>query len=309
MVIGPGDDAAVVESGPTTVVTADMLVEGVHFEVGLLTPADVGFKALAANISDVAAMGGVPRYALVSIGAPASSPAETLEALYEGIAECASAYEVSIVGGDTVRSDVLVVSIALTGEPTEAGTVARGGAGVGDVLCVTGALGGASAGLELLCSAGNDPAARALLERFPGLARAHARPTPRVSEGVAAARAGATAMIDLSDGLAADVGHICEASGVGVELDESAIPLPAGVAETAAWAGRDAMELALGGGDDYELAIAVSPARLAAMTEALAPTPLVRVGVFVGEERVVIRPDGTRRSLDGLGWDHFAEER
>jgi thiamine-monophosphate kinase len=309
VVLGPGDDAAVLETGPTTVATADMLVEGVHFEIGLSTPADVGFKALAASLSDIAAMGAVPRYALVSIGAPPSSATKTLEALYEGIAECAAAYEVSIVGGDTVRSDVLIVSIAVTGEPSEAGIVTRAGARAGDVLCVTGTLGAAAAGLELLRAAGGDPAAGDLLGRFPSLAVAHARPAPRVAEGAAAARTGATAMIDLSDGLAADARHLCDASGVGVELEERLLPLAHGVTQVAAWAGSEAFELALGGGDDYELAIAVPPSRLDAVKVAVAPTPLVRVGEFLPDGRILVCVDGTRRRLDGLGWDHFAEER
>jgi thiamine-monophosphate kinase len=308
VVLGPGDDAAAVETGPTTLAAADLMVEGVHFEIGLSSPADVGYKALAVNFSDIAAMGGVPRYALVSLGAPASSAPATLEALYDGIAECADAFEVSVVGGDTVRAEMLIVSVAVTGDITEAGFVSRGGARPGDVLCVTGSIGAAAAGVELLRAAGDDQRARELLARFPGLAVAHARPAPRVREGIAAARSGATAMIDLSDGLAADAAHICESSGVGVELQEASLPIADGVAEAAAWAGRDPLELAVGGGDDYELAIAVPPAQVTALTSALAPTAVTAVGEFGGQERIVERRDGTRRELAGLGWDHFGEE-
>jgi len=309
VLIGPGDDAAAVRLGPgATLATSDLLLEGVHFEFGLSSPADVGWKALAVNLSDIAAMGGAPRYALVSLGAPAAVPVATLEALYDGIGECAGSFGVSVIGGDTVRADRVIVSVAVLGEAGHAGMVTRSGARPGDVLCVTGSVGGAAEGLSLLQAAGDDPQAAGLLTQFPGLAVAHQRPTPRTREGQTAAGCGATAMIDVSDGLAADVCHICEASGVGVEIREASIPLPDGFRDTARWAGVDPLRMALDGGDDYELAIAIPAAQVSQLVEALAPTVVTPIGEFVGSERVAVRADGTREPLDALGWDHFKEE-
>ncbi|MGH2785269.1 MAG: thiamine-phosphate kinase [Actinomycetota bacterium] len=305
VLIGPGDDAAAVRSAPTTLATADLLLEGVHFDLAFSSPVEVGWKALAANVSDIAAMGGVPRYALVSLGAPASTPAATLESLYEGLGECAQAFGVSIVGGDTVGSDVLIVSVALLGDAGPAGSVRRGGARPGDVVCVTGAIGGAGAGLRLLRAANVDPEAAALLAKHPGLAEAHRRPTPRPREGQAAASVGATAMIDVSDGLAADLGHICDASKLGVELRTSSVPVAEGVEDVARWAGVDPVELALGGGDDYELVIALPAAQVSALSDALAPTRVTPIGELGGTERVVLGADGSRRPLAVPGWDHF----
>lgn len=306
--VGPGDDAAAVRLGPTTLATADLLLEGVHFDLAFSSAGDVGWKAMAVNVSDIAAMGGIPRYALVSLGAPASTPVAMLEALYDGLGECARAFGMSVVGGDTVGSDRLIVSVAVLGEAGPAGVVSRAGARAGDVVCVTGSVGGAAAGLWLLRAANEDARAESLLERFPGLAVAHRRPSPRVREGLAAAAAGATAMIDVSDGLAADVAHICDASGLGIELRAASVPLSEGVGEVSVWAGDDVNRLALGGGDDYELAIAIPAAQVSSLAEALAPTTVTPVGELSGKERVVIDADGTRRPLAALGWDHFGEE-
>lgn len=308
VLVGPGDDAAAIRSGPATLATADLLLEGVHFDFAFSSPADVGWKALAVNVSDIAAMGGVPRYALVSLGTPPATPVATLEAIYDGLAECARAFGVSIVGGDTVGSDRVIVSVALLGEAGPAGIVTRGGGHAGDVVCVTGALGSAAAGLRLLRAAHEDAAAAELLEEFPGLAAAHRRPTPRVGEGTAAAACGATAMIDVSDGFAADVGHLCDASELGIELRASSVPIAHGVDEVARWDGAEPLSIALGGGDDYEIAIAIPAAQVTALAEALAPTPVTPVGEFGGDQSVVIDSDGARRPLAGLGWDHFGGE-
>ena len=309
VVVGPGDDAAAVRlGGATALATTDLLLEGVHFEVGLSSPADVGWKALAANISDVAAMGGLPRFALIALGAPHGTPVSTLEEIYAGVDECARAFSVAIVGGDTVRAERLIVSVALVGEPGPAGVITRGGARAGDVVCVTGSVGGAAAGLALLRAAPEDPEASRHLERHPALVAAHRRPTPRVREGLVAATGGATAMIDLSDGVAQDVAHICEASHTGVRLRADALPLSDGVGEIAHWLGRDPVEFAAGGGDDYELAIAIASDRVSALASELAPTLVTEVGQMVeGSERILQREDGTATELAKLGWDHFEE--
>lgn len=305
VVIGPGDDAAAVRFAGPALTTADLLLEGVHFDLAFSTAPDVGWKALAVNVSDIAAMGGTPRYALVSLGAPASTPVATLEAIYDGIAECAGSFGVSVVGGDTVGSDRLIVSVAVLGDAGPAGIVTRRGARPGDVVCVTGSVGGAAAGLWLMRAANSDRRAAGLLEKHPHLMQAHRRPTPRVREGIAAGGAGATAMIDVSDGLAADVVHICEASGLGVEIRAASVPAATGIEEVASWAGEDPLALSLGGGDDYELAIAIPAAQVSALAATLAPTPVTPIGEFSGDVRVVVMADGSRRPLAGLGWDHF----
>ena len=303
VVVGPGDDAAAVRVGTGTVLaTADLLLEGVHFEIGLSSPADVGWKALAVNLSDIAAMGGTPRFALISLGAPAATPAATLEQVYAGLDECARAFSVAVVGGDTVRSDRLIVSVAVVGEPGPHGIVTRSGAAPGQAVCVTGAVGGAAAGLALLRAASNDPAAAQLLERYPSLAHAHRRPSPRIPEGLAAARAGATAMIDLSDGLGRDVGHICDSSGTGVRLNAGSVPLADGVAATAEWAGVDPIDFGVGGGDDYELVVAIPPERSGELGIAV-------IGEYVaGSDAVLDRGDGRLEPLSSMGWDHFGED-
>jgi thiamine-monophosphate kinase len=255
-------------------------------------------------------MGGVPRFALVSVGAPEATPSATLEEVYEGLGACARAFSVAVVGGDTVRSDRLIVSVAVVGEPgPDKVMVTRSGAVAGSAACVTGAIGGAAAGLALLRAASNDPAAADLLARSPGLAETHRRPVPRVGEGLAAARAGATAMIDLSDGLGRDAGHVCDASGVGVRLEARAVPLADGVAETAGWTGADPVLFALGGGDDYELLIAIPPERVEELRDSIAPTPLTAIGEFTaGPGAVLDRGDGRVERLESLGWDHFQED-
>lgn len=307
VLLGPGDDAAALAwpDGRAILATADLLVEGQHFDLAYSAPADVGYKALAVNVSDVAAMGGEPRFALVSIGAGRGTQVAVLEELYEGLAQAGSAYGVSVVGGDTVRSDALVVSVALLGAAPPGGPVGRAGARPGDLACVTGALGAAAAGLALLRAATTDPHAPGLLERHPNLAAAHRRGRARPSEGRAAAAAGARAMIDVSDGLSTDLGHVCDASGVGVEVAAAGIPLAPGVAEVAAWLGEEAVRLALDGGDDGELVIAVAPQDERAVADAVFPTPLARVGVFTEGGRALVAADGARAELRPTGWDPF----
>ena len=310
VLVGPGDDAAVLAgTGQRMLAAADLLVEGAHFDLAFSFHADVGYKALAVNVSDIAAMGARPRYALVSLGAPAGSKPKDLESLYDGIAEAAEAFGLSVVGGDTVGAPQLIISVAIVGEPGEAGPVTRAGAFPGDLLCVTGELGAAAAGLALL-RAKKDTRARELLTAFPGLADAHRRGRARVREGLAAAAAGAHAMIDVSDGLAQDVTHICEASGVGVRIDGPALPVAPGVAEAEDWqAGKGARSdtslLAVRGGDDYELALALPPDRLEELRDAITPTPLTVIGEFTDARTVAI--EGLAEAeFAALGWDHFA---
>ncbi|HZQ87558.1 MAG TPA: thiamine-phosphate kinase [Acidimicrobiales bacterium] len=207
-----GDDAAVLDDG--LLLAVDTVVAGVHFAAD--TPlADVGWKALTVNVSDIAAMGGTPRHAVVAVAAP---PDTDLDLIYEGMAEASATYGCPVVGGDLANAAQLVVTVAVTGR-VDGTPVLRSGARPGDGIYVTGPLGGAAAGAY------------------------RARPRARVAEGQAARAAGATAMIDVSDGLVADLGHIADASGVGYELDLAAVPVAPGATA----------EQALRGGEDYEL--------------------------------------------------------
>lgn len=307
VVIGPGDDAAAVTFTPGRLVlaTTDMLVEGVHFDLAFSSVADVGYKAITASVSDIAAMGGIPRYALVALGAPGETSLDAMEALGAGMAEAGGEHGVAVVGGDLVSNGTLIVSVALLGEEGPAGVVRRSGARPGDSVFVTGALGAAAAGLALLRRASTDPLALALLERFPALAGAHRRPPARAREGLAAAAAGASAMIDCSDGLSSDALHIAEESATGIEIDAEAIPLADGVAEVAGYLGSPEWELGLTGGEDYELVLTAPPETGSALAAAVAPTQLTRIGAVIEGERSLLVPGGERSVLSPSGWDHF----
>lgn len=274
-----GDDTAVVRADAGwLLLAADTVVAGVHADLSLTTLEDLGWKAVVANLSDIAAMGGVPGHALVTVAGPAGTD---LDALYRGIAAAASAYDCPVVGGDLTNAVTLVVTVAVTGT-VRGSPVLRSGARPGDELWVTGPLGGSAAGLRVLRSAREAQASGAVVDQGAvanRLRSAHARPIPLLAEGDAARRAGATAMIDVSDGFAADLGHLADASSVGFDLD--AVPVAEGATE----------EEALGGGEDYQLVFA-APAGggvPAAFTGLARP---VRIGV--------VGADPTRRLLHGF---------
>ena len=238
-----GDDAAlVVPPIGGLLLATDVVVAGVHADLSLTGLDDLGWKAIAVNVSDIAAMGGRPTHSLVSVVGP---PDVDIDLLYAGIADAIEAYGCPVIGGDLSSGDQLVVSVTLVGEVGEGPPVLRSGALPGDALFVTGPLGASAAGLRLLREGRPDDG--------PELVAAHRRPQARVAEGRAARRAGATAMVDVSDGLAADVRHLAEQSGVGVVLDS--VPVAAGAT----------IEEALGGGEDYELVFsATKPGHVAA---------------------------------------------
>ncbi|HEV2891332.1 MAG TPA: thiamine-phosphate kinase [Frankiaceae bacterium] len=247
---GPGDDAAVVAVPDGRVVaTTDVLVEGRHFRLDWSAPYDVGRKAAAQSLADVAAMGARPVALLVGFGAPGSFVADDAVALARGLADEAAACGASVVGGDVVAAPAVVVSVTALGSLDGRAPVLRSGARVGDVVVVAGALGGAAAGLAALTAGRDDLAAVA----------AHRVPSPPYADGVALAEAGATSMIDVSDGLSGDLRHVAVASGVGFSIDVSALPVHASVGEAAAALGIDEQEWVLGGGDDHAL-VATLPA-------------------------------------------------
>ena len=291
-----GDDCAAVRlgDGPLWVAAADMLVEGRHFETSWASPRDVGYKAVAVNVSDVAAMGGTPRFVLASGGGAA--PEATLECI-EGVFEACEEFGAYPLGGDTTGSPSLVVDVAILGELRNGPPVLRSGARAGDLLAVTGELGASAAGLLALMGGDNSEG------RVGRLVRKHLRPEPRVLAGGAVARLGAHAMIDLSDGLASDVRHISEASGVGCRVDLGLLPVARDTREYASSLGRDPEVLAATGGEDYELLISAPEGVIEVLT-AEAGVPVTVIGEVVNGGGTVFLRDG-EPIADLSGWDHF----
>jgi thiamine-monophosphate kinase len=287
-----GDDAAVVEAGATTVVSVDAIVDGVHFRLRPFGAQSVGRKALAAALSDLAAMGAAPGEAYVVVGAPPELPDEEMLGIAEGLAEVASREGVSVAGGDLVGSPVLIVSVTTIGYQPEGGRlISRGGAKPGDLVAVTGELGGAAAALALL-EESTDPEALSPELRDSLLAR-QLDPVPRIREGEALAAAGATAMIDISDGLGADAGHLARSSGCRLEIDLERVPVAEGVAEIAGGTGA-ALELAATGGEDYELLVTLPAESAEAAADAVsrAGSTLTQIGYATDGQGVVLRLPG-----------------
>jgi thiamine-monophosphate kinase len=310
VVLGVGDDAAVVErASGEQVLTTDMLIEGVHFERSTIAARDLGAKAIAVNVSDVAAMGASPRYALVSVGLSPAVPASWVIELYGGMRAACDEYALSLVGGDTNRSEAVVISVTVVGEVAPGRAVTRAGAQPGDLVVVTGALGAAAGGLAL-SHADAATAARVLTGPGRALLDAFVRPVARVGEGQTLAQCGVTAMIDLSDGLAMDLSRLCVASGVGARVELGQVPMHPSLVQAAPLLGVDALDLALSGGEDYELLATIDLTDLeharAELDERFG-TDLAEVGVIVqGPGVTAVDGDGKERPLQPAGWDHFA---
>lgn len=300
---GPGDDAAVVHAGGVAVTSVDALAEGVHFTLTTHSYGDVGHKALAAALSDIAAMGADPGEAYVALVLPrGTGEAEALE-LVAAMDELAGATGCSIAGGDVTGGPGLVVSVTVTGwADSQDQLVYRRGAQAGDLVGVTGALGGSECGRLLLdgLAADLEPA------RLDALLARHRRPVPLPAPGRALAAAGATAMIDVSDGVATDAAHLAARSGVGVTVRLADLPLAPGVDAVAAAAGRDPAELAAVGGEDFELLFTARPrAREAIETEASkAGTNVTWIGdVSSGSGLRLL--DADKRPVELSGYEHL----
>jgi thiamine-monophosphate kinase len=304
VIVGSGDDAAVVMPRGTSVTSVDALVEGVHFKRSTFPTVAIGHKALTVAISDLAAMGARPGEAYVQLGVSEDVTQEELSGIADGLGAAARDYSVSVAGGDVVASPVLFLAVTVVGYlHEETSHVTRAGAREGDVLLLTGPVGGAAAGLRLLedegLAAGLDPSTRdALRER-------QLRPRALPNAGLALARHGARAMIDVSDGIGADAGHIAVASDVRCVVELSRGDIARGVEEVAEAAGVDALALA-GGGEDYELLAAVPPESAEAALEAVRRTacdPAVVGRVEAGEGVVLRGPTG--REVSGEGFDQI----
>ena len=301
VLLGIGDDAAALlpTPGHVTLITSDMLLEGVHFDLSFGDPQSLGRKSLSVNLSDLAAMGAYPRHFLLGIALPKEMSVEFMDGFMSGILEQAERFGATLVGGDTCASKGgLAISITALGEQRPELVVKRSGAKAGDLICVSGSVGDAAAGLQELL--------RGVREGF--LVSRQLDPTPRVAAGVALAEAGlASAMIDVSDGVLADLGHICESSGVGARLDLAMLPLSG---EYRAACGADPYALALSGGEDYELLFCVGSKRRGEVEELFARLclNLSVIGEITEKQGVeLVTAEGGRYEPRQRGFDHFGK--
>ncbi|HEY0170343.1 MAG TPA: thiamine-phosphate kinase [Pyrinomonadaceae bacterium] len=328
LIQGIGDDAAVFRqrAGFDTVITADMLVEGVDFRLGAgwMSPRDLGHKALAVSLSDVAAMGARPRFCLMSVGVPrARWRGGFADEFYRGVRALAARHGVRVIGGDTSSTpDAVVVDSIVLGDVRRGRALTRGGARPGDQIFVTGALGGAAAGLKILertrvenrrpaqrqsASASSLSLTNVPMRAGRGLVGRQTRPLPRVEWGALLGERGlATALIDLSDGLSSDLAHVCRESGVGARVDASLLPVDPLLKASGVDEG-EALGLALDGGEDFELLFTVGPRKVSRLPRAVAGVPVTRVGEVTGERgKVRLVHDGRARLLRPDGFEHFA---
>lgn len=308
--VGVGDDVAVLEWDSRTyqLATCDIQVEGVHFLRESITPYQLGRRAAAINLSDIAAKGGAPQHCLVSLALPPELEVSWIESLYDGLREEIGGYGADIVGGNVSKTEgPVVIDLFLLGEVSRDEVLLRSGACPGDVVLVTGWLGEAAAGLALV----HQPDLPVAKEEGEQLLGAYLTPTPRVWEGRAVAGSRrATAMIDLSDGLSSDIGHICDRSGVGVRLWVDRLPISGPTGRVAELIGGVDWALAVQGGEDYELCFTVpqrAAEELAAEVEEATGSVVTCVGEVLPEEagRWIQLPDGGEVLLKRGGWDHF----
>jgi len=298
LAIGSGDDAAVWQASEgLQVITTDALVEGVHFTLERSTWPELGWKALAINLSDLAAMGAEPDLALVSLGLPPATEVAAVEALYQGMAELARHHGVAIAGGNLTRSPVVHIHLTATGHlPAGEVPLTRERARPGEAIAVTGSLGGAAGWLRL---APVEPEAAACLRL------AHFRPQPRLAEGRLLARVGVAAAIDISDGLVSDLAKLCRASGVAARLEADRLPVHPQLAAALPEAAR---ELALYGGEDYEL-LFTAPRERIAQVAAQAAIPITIIGEVVAGppgQVALVEASGAEAPASPQGWDHFS---
>jgi thiamine-monophosphate kinase len=311
VILGIGDDCAAIDAGGGEYLlwTVDTLVEGIHFDLSFTSLGQLGWKAMAVNLSDIAAMGGEPRYGLLSLGwPPERDPALALE-LAEGLAQASGEYHVPIIGGDTVASPgKLALTVSVLGMVPGTQMLRRSGARVGDLIYVTGCLGEAAAGLAVLKEG---------LEVEPEIkqpvCQAHLTPQPQLAAGRLLAKENlATALIDLSDGVATDLFHVCRASRVAARLPAATVPVSARVKTVAALLARDPLELALSGGEDYQLLFTSPPQQeetlLQAFSRAGLPPPLPLGEIIAGEGVFLATAQGDQ-DISGAGYDHFRLDR
>ena len=305
---GIGDDCAVIRpsAGMELLLTTDTQEEGVHFRRDWSSPEDIGWRCLAVNVSDIAAMGGRPLGAIVALSLPPTLDVAFVEALYDGMQAVAAAYDCPVIGGNiSQRTDTLSVTITVLGEAPHGQSVYRTGAQAGDEIWVTGDLGGARAGLEVLLHS----------DAVAGLPTAYVltryrRPQPRLREAqYLREHSELHSLLDISDGLSSDLRHICEASGVGAQLDAVHIPIAESTRQIALTRQADPLDYALHGGEDFELCITAPPQCIVGLQDDFQQQfdcPLVHVGTIQpGAGVALTHPDGSQHPLQVRGYDHF----
>jgi len=316
--LGVGDDCAIIDPGANggdgdlLLMTCDSQVEGVHFTLQTSLPEHIGRKALAINLSDIAAMGGEPRYALISLLLPSNLALEVLDGIYAGLRDEALRYKTAIIGGNIAgvgKSGQLIIDITVMGSVKRGQALLRSGAQVGDVLCTTGSLGDSAAGLYTLLQ----PEAAYRQEDLIVVRNAHTKPRPCVEEGRVLSRFGpqvVTSLLDVSDGLSGDLSHICERSNVGACVDLASLPLSQAMRRVAEVAGKAPEHWALHGGEDYELLFTIAPGYEQAVSDAVKQatgTPVSVIGSIIpaAEGMSLLYPDGHQEPLDVQSWDHL----
>jgi thiamine-monophosphate kinase len=300
LLIGIGDDAAAWKSESSVqLATTDSLIQDIHFELGISTWGEVGWKAIAVNLSDIAAMGGVPRYVMVSLALPGETEVDCVTSMYQGMLEIAGRFEVAIIGGNISSASKVMVSVALLGILEGKSMLTRHSAKIGDQIAITGYTGLSAGGLQMLRhNLKFDEEATRLFRA------AHLKPVPRINEGQALLNNGIKSAIDISDGLIADLSHICEASNVGARITQSLIPihplLQANFKD-------DCQQFALSGGEDYEL-LFTAPAQSIRKVQKILPCPVTVIGEIIGKmagQVILTDAGGNNVLLQSKGWEHF----
>ncbi len=309
VVRGIGDDCAVIELDDINclLLTTDLLVERVHFHKSWSSPHILGRKALAVNVSDIAACGGIPRDAFVSIAVPEDVELEWLEKFYQGMTSLAREFDINVLGGDTTRSrSDLVINVALTGVVPQDEVLLRNTAQPGDIIVLTGPTGQSAAGCEILLHQHQIPDRLA-----EPLTKAHLDPRPHVKEGRFLATSHCcSAAIDVSDGLSSDLGHICSQSGIGALVYEDKIPLTEALRSACRHMGRDPLDWALHGGEDYVLIAAIKEASLSRLEDDAKHQgiDLFRIGILKEKPGIkIVRRSGITEDVPARGWNHFTK--
>jgi len=304
LILGIGDDTAAWHTdGSVQLGTTDILIQNVHFTLDIATWRELGWKALAVNISDIAAMGGMPSFAMVSLGLPPETDVDNVVELYRGMKEIASKFDVDIVGGNISRAPVVIIDVSLIGKASSGALLTRSAAAPGDQIAVTGYLGLSAAGLQMLKSG------RKLNSKTTAFFReAHLRPRPRVAEGQILVQHGVRAAIDLSDGLLSDLTHICKASRVGAKVWIDKLPIHALLKSAFQ---KESLRLALSGGEDYELLFTARSEVIAKLKDVMS-SPVMVIGEIVSDapgQITLLDEQGKAVKWDEGGWDHFKSSR
>ncbi|NIW79003.1 MAG: thiamine-phosphate kinase [Calditrichae bacterium] len=310
ILFGIGDDTAVIKISPQKwlLATCDIQIQDIHFRMKYLTPFQLGRRAIAVNLSDIASMGGQPDYALISVGLPSNIKVKQFDEIFRGMGDELAKYSAFIVGGNLAHSsEKLILDVFLLGEVSPDRILLRSGTNPGDRIFVTGKLGASAAGYHVLGKYGPD---------YPGeyasLVKAHLQPVAKIQTGQKIAQSGyATAMIDLSDGIASDLRHICDSSRVGAEISERNIPFPGKLDHVAKMFSKRKLDLALYGGEDYQLLFTMkadTPSEIINKIAAETKTEMTEVGKIVSAEQgyYLVNTINQKVPLQPKGWDHFA---